>query len=110
MPTQNTALARSGREPEAPLPESARPVVEAVLEAIGIPYGAAVVDEEARKELLAERVLYLKIAVETLLDGRTPQDWILGRLRKHLEACPVTYRTDYAEVLADLRKAREAGQ
>lgn len=85
----------------------ARAITDAVLEAVGIPYGASVGDGERYNELLAERVMHLTVALKSITD-LPPLDlgWKLGYLRERLATCPVDYRTDYAEVLAGLRASR----
>ncbi len=93
-----TAFADSG------LSIQARAIIGAVREAAGIPYGASVGDGERYRELLAARVMHLTVALEGIARGGGPAllAWQLEHLREKLAGCPVDYRTDYAEVLADM--------
>ena len=82
----------------------------AVTEAVGIPYGASAGDQPAYQKLLAERVMNLNVALNHLGDRRLADPaWSLRHLRGRLAELPVNFRTDYAEVLADMRSRREPG-
>ena len=86
----------------------ARAILGAVREAVGIPYGASAADGERYDKLLARRVMHLTIALQGILTSARAGslEWTLGYLRGQLAACPVDYRTSYADVLADLEASR----
>ena len=86
-----------------------RVIIAAVREAIGIPYGASEGDMEPYRQLLAERVMRLNVTLQSIGENTpgTGPSWNLEYLRSQLAELPVTYRTDYAEVLADLRAASD---
>jgi hypothetical protein len=88
-----------------------RALMAAVTEAVGIPYGASAGDQAAYQKLLAERVMNLNVALNHLGDrGLADLAWSLRHLHGRLAELPVNYRTDYAEVLADMRSRREPGR
>jgi hypothetical protein len=65
-------------------------IIDAVLEAIGIPYGASVADGERYKDLLATRVMHLTVALKAMAEGRAA-GWHLEYLRERLAECPIDY-------------------
>jgi len=86
-------------------------IIGVVREAAGIPHGASVGDGEAYQDLLAKRVMHLNVALANLGRDRFTGDrleWTFDYLRGRLAENPVTYRTSYAEVLADMRAAENA--
>ena len=84
----------------------ARQIIEAVLEAIDIPYGASAGEAAIRERVLAERAMNLKIALRNAADGCSPLDWSLNWMREQFQSreCSLQqYETDYAKVLARLQ-------
>lgn len=83
----------------------ARALLDVVLDAIDIPYGATAGDEEIRDEILGHRLMQLVVSLRTLRDdpGRDAA-WTLGYLREKLAEHPATgYRT-WAEARQEERR------
>ncbi|MFJ8309791.1 MULTISPECIES: hypothetical protein [unclassified Streptomyces] len=64
-----------------------RRLLEAVYQAINIPYPATLGDREVYDQILGERVMHARIALEAVLTGADDPDWsagyLLGQLAKH---------------------------
>lgn len=70
-----------------------RTMLAAVLEAIAIPYPAAMGDEEVHAEVLADRVMHARVALENVLQHGDDPGWSADHLRARLaEHPPVGYR------------------
>lgn len=73
----------------------AREVLDVVLEALDIPYGATAGDDEVRDKILDKRLLQLVVSLRALREepGRDAP-WTLAYLREKLAEHPATgYRT-----------------
>ncbi len=92
---------------------TARDALEAVWEALSIPYAATVGEEVKRHEILNHRVMHAVVCLEALLGKNghiTPYpEMSIAYLREKLAEHPAEgYRT-WDEAVAEL-KARQAGQ
>ncbi|GAA4911091.1 hypothetical protein [Streptomonospora salina] len=85
-----------GSEPTA---EEYRRTLAAVLEAIDIPFGATVGDEQRRNELVSRRAIQTAVHLRAVLDASDPRDRAvtLAHLRDRLGDYPVDYRTHGGE-------------
>lgn len=74
------------------LPEPARDLLAAVLEALDIPNPATVGDTPAHDRVLNTRVIHAKIALRDILDNGAPLgiEWTTRYLRERLDATPPT--------------------
>jgi hypothetical protein len=76
------------------VPEPVRDLLAAVLEAIDIPYPAAVGHEKAHDRILIERVMHAKIALRAVLDDRDADRagiaWTTKYLKERLAENPPT--------------------
>lgn len=61
--------------------DSMRPLVEAVLEALAIPYPATIGDGEAHAVVLEARVMHARIALESVLQQGEDPGWSADYLR-----------------------------
>ncbi|MFI2225439.1 MULTISPECIES: hypothetical protein [Streptomyces] len=67
-----------------------RTLLEAVREAIAIPYAATVGDDETRARALTERVMHAQIALDNVLDRGDDPGWSADYLRARLTEHPAT--------------------
>lgn len=73
------------------IPAPVHDLLTAVFEALDIPNPATVGDQEAHDAVLNERAMHARIALESVLDDRTPGiEWTAAYLREQLEECPPT--------------------
>lgn len=89
----------------------ARAALEAVLEALDIPHGATMGDQETRDAILVERAGHAVATLSGILgeDAHPDVPWSVAYLRGRLAGHPATgYRT-WAERVADLDAAKAAG-
>jgi hypothetical protein len=80
--------------------------LRAVLEAIDIPNGATMGDQEIRDRILIERVRHTKILLTSILGEDSVRDipWSVSYLREQLAKHPaVGYRT-WEEAMAELKQ------
>ncbi|NUV63238.1 hypothetical protein [Streptomyces sp. CAI-85] len=71
-----------------------RVLLEAVLEAVALPYPATVGDSEVRDRILSDRVLHARVALEGVLRSGDEPGWSAEYLRIRLAETPATgYRT-----------------
>lgn len=67
-----------------------RSLLEAVREAIAIPYAATMGDDQARARVLTERVMHAQIALTNVLDRGDDPGWSADYLRARLAEHPAT--------------------
>lgn len=67
-------------------------VIDAVLEALDIPYPATVGDEPAWLRCLSNRVVHVVIALRVMSETTAEPEWHLEWLRERLADDPPTYR------------------
>lgn len=67
-----------------------RTLLQAVLEAIAIPYPATVGDSEVHDRILADRVMDARIALENVLQHGDDPGWAADYLRARLAEKPAT--------------------
>ncbi|MFI6468748.1 hypothetical protein ACIBL5_00545 [Streptomyces sp. NPDC050516] len=67
-----------------------RRLLEAVHEALNIPYPATIGDREVYARILAERVMHARIALEGVLTRGDNADWSAGWLLGQLALHPAT--------------------
>jgi hypothetical protein len=94
------------------IPQPARDALEAVLEAIDIPHGATVGDEEARTAILLERAGHAAVMLRAILDGSHPAPdvpWSVEYLRDRLAEHPATGYKTWDERKAELDAAQAQG-
>ncbi|MDQ1037244.1 hypothetical protein QFZ75_003660 [Streptomyces sp. V3I8] len=89
-----------------PLPEPVRDLLNAVLEAIDLPYPATTGGAEAHDLLLSKRAAHVRIALRSVLGKDGPSlglAWDAAYLRERLAAHPVTgyVTTEQAHVALD---------
>lgn len=84
-----------------------RDVLDAVREAVAIPYPATVGDAKVRTRILMTRVLHLAVFCDSVLDRDTPLDFAVEHLREGLAGTPATGYKTWHEAAAE-RKATEA--
>jgi hypothetical protein len=86
-----------------------RAALEAVREALGIPYAATTGEDAKRTEILKERVMHALVMVEAVLgDGHSPVAWYVAYLRDRLAEHPAHgYRT-WDQAVAELQAAKTA--
>ena len=72
------------------VPEPARTLLTAVLEAIAIPHPATIGDSEAHGRTLADRVMHARIALENVLQRGDDPGWSADYLRARLAEHPPT--------------------
>lgn len=70
--------------------DSLRPLAEAVLEALAIPYPATIGDGPAHAEVLEARVMHARIALENVLQQGDDPGWSADYLRTKLAEHPPT--------------------
>lgn len=75
--------------------DETRTVLEAVLEALDIPYAATVGQSETRQKILDERLIYLKVTLKAILrDGGQLDEHLPYLSEKLAEHPPIGYVTD----------------
>ncbi|TXS42918.1 hypothetical protein [Streptomyces sp. t39] len=67
-----------------------RKLLEAVLEALAIPHPATIGDGPAHAEVLADRVMHARIALENVLQRSDDAGWSADYLRSKLAEHPPT--------------------
>ncbi|MFJ8697250.1 hypothetical protein [Streptomyces roseolilacinus] len=67
-----------------------RILLEAIREAIAIPYAATVGDNETRIHILTERVIHAQITLDNVLDRGDDPGWSADYLRARLAEHPAT--------------------
>ncbi|MGC5007461.1 hypothetical protein [Streptomyces sp. DT203] len=72
------------------VPEPARTLLAAVLEAIAIPYPATVGDSETYGRILADRVMHARVTLEDALRRDDDLGWSTDYLRARLAEHPAT--------------------
>ncbi|MFI6895284.1 hypothetical protein ACIBM4_14320 [Streptomyces sp. NPDC050256] len=72
------------------VPEPARTLLAAVLEALAIPYPATIGDSEAYGRILADRAMHASIALENVLKRDDDPEWSADYLRRKLAEHPAT--------------------
>jgi hypothetical protein len=86
-----------------------RAALEAVREALGIPYAATIGEDAKRAEILKDRVMHALVMVEAVLgDGHAPLAWYVAYLRERLAEHPAEgYRT-WDQAVAERQAAKTA--
>ncbi|GAA4323267.1 hypothetical protein ACFQY7_00075 [Actinomadura luteofluorescens] len=79
-----------------------RAVIDAVLEALAIPYAATVGHEETRAKILAERLSLTVVVLETLTKRDVGLAWSLEYLRERLADYPPTGYVTYDQAAEHL--------
>lgn len=93
-----------------PIPQPARDVLAAVLEALAIPNAATVGEQETRDKILVERAGHTVAMLRSIL-GEPPQPdvaWSVAYLRDRLAEHPAMGYKTWAERVAELDTARRA--
>lgn len=87
-----------------PIPAgAARDALQAILEALDIPNGATVSDQEIRDKILIERAGHAKVMLQSLLGADTHDPaWSVAYLREQLAKHPAQGYTTWAERMAEL--------
>ncbi|MGV9242179.1 hypothetical protein [Streptomyces sp. NPDC003710] len=71
-----------------------RELLQALLEAIAIPYPATVGDGEVYSRVLEDRVMHARVALQGVLERGDDPEWTANYLRERLAEKPATgYRT-----------------
>lgn len=81
----------------------------AVWEAIDLPHGATVGDQETRDKILTERAGHAKVMLAAILGGEHPQPdpaWSVAYLRDRLAEHPAAGYKTWDERMAELDAAR----
>lgn len=94
-------------------PGPARDALEAVREALDIPYAATAGDEEIRAKILDERLRHAAVMLGSILDtdpaGHPDVPWSVAYLRGQLAKHPAEGYKTWDERMAELDAARAAG-
>ncbi|MFM9652778.1 hypothetical protein NFX46_02010 [Streptomyces phaeoluteigriseus] len=88
-----TDLSTSAHADDSTLPEPARDLLAAVLEALDVPYPATTGGADVHDRLLSARVVHARIALRNLLDDAAPDlgpAWHAKYLRERLAKHPIT--------------------
>jgi hypothetical protein len=92
-----------------PTREQLLDALRAVREAIGIPNGATVGDQETRDKILGERLIHTVVMLQNILDeddGRTVDvPWAVEYLRARLAEHPAEGYKTWAERMAEMEAA-----
>ncbi|MFD0800827.1 hypothetical protein ACFQZU_05775 [Streptomonospora algeriensis] len=98
-PTRTPADGTAVVEDSEPTAEEYRRTLVAILEAIDLPFGATVGDEECRAEVVSHRAIQTVVHLRALLEESDPRDRAvtLAHLRDRLSDYPVNYRTHGGE-------------
>lgn len=84
------------------VPDPARALLAAVLEALTIPHPATIGDREAYSRILADRAMHASIALENVLHRDDDPGWSADYLRARLAEHPPTgYRAAGQQTGAD---------
>lgn len=70
--------------------KGARVLMEAVLEALTMPSPASLADRDVHDRILADRVVYVRIVLESALKNADDVDWAARYLRGRLAERPAT--------------------
>ncbi|MEV2203709.1 hypothetical protein AB0E11_27635 [Streptomyces fradiae] len=79
----------TNQKPE-PTADELHALLDAVRDAIAIPYAATIGDDETRARILADRVMHACIALENVLDRDDEPGWTVEYLRARLAEHPPT--------------------
>jgi hypothetical protein len=93
-------------------PEQLLDALSAVREALAIPNGATVLDQQIRDALLVERAGHVRVTLDGILGHDATRDvtWSTAYLRNRLAERPAAGYWTWGERMAELEAAKAAGK